>query len=47
MAEAVPKCHKFAQEGCLKSRDYTACNVAISYCEQMLGESFAWVGKNP
>ncbi|KIR37376.1 cathepsin A (carboxypeptidase C) [Cryptococcus deuterogattii MMRL2647] len=47
MAEAVPKCHKLAKKGCLETHDYTACSMAINYCEQVLGETFLSAGVNP
>ncbi|WVN87339.1 uncharacterized protein L203_102517 [Cryptococcus depauperatus CBS 7841] len=47
MAEAVPKCAKFARKGCLESHDYTTCSMAISYCEEMLGGTFLSAGVNP
>ncbi|RSH85597.1 hypothetical protein EHS25_003736 [Saitozyma podzolica] len=47
MAEAIPKCHKFTTKGCIESHDYTACTMAINYCEEMLGGSFLWAGVNP
>ncbi|WVQ80388.1 hypothetical protein IAT38_002493 [Cryptococcus sp. DSM 104549] len=47
MAEAVPKCDKFARKGCLESHDYTACSMAVNYCEEMLGDTFLSAGVNP
>ncbi|KAL7418832.1 hypothetical protein Q5752_006516 [Cryptotrichosporon argae] len=47
MAEAVPKCHKLARKGCIESKDYTECSIAINYCQEMLGSSFEWAGVNP
>ncbi|KAK4684296.1 hypothetical protein P7C73_g5896, partial [Tremellales sp. Uapishka_1] len=47
MAEAVPKCHKFTKASCIDSHDYTACSMALSYCEEMLGSSFIGAGVNP
>jgi cathepsin A (carboxypeptidase C) len=43
----IPKCHKFTTKGCIESHDYTACTMAINYCEEMLGGSFLWAGVNP
>lgn len=47
MAEVVPKCHKFAQKSCIESLDPTACGMALSYCEDALGDSFLSAGVNP
>lgn len=34
-------------KGCLESHDYTACAMALGYCEEVLGASFMLAGVNP
>ncbi|ORY34286.1 Alpha/Beta hydrolase protein [Naematelia encephala] len=47
LAEAVPKCHKFTQKGCIETQDYTTCTMALQYCSEMLDSSFLLAGVNP
>ncbi|KAL1407126.1 hypothetical protein Q8F55_006540 [Vanrija albida] len=47
MAEAVPKCAKMAQEGCIDTRDPVSCEIAQMYCGATLSSSFIRANKNP
>ena len=47
MAENLPKCDRLARRGCLESKDFTECAIAIQFCETILGSSFIRAGVNP
>ncbi|KAK8845458.1 hypothetical protein IAR55_006171 [Kwoniella newhampshirensis] len=47
MAQAVPKCHKYTQKSCIESHDYTACTIAMNYCQDSLGGLFVAAQVNP
>ena len=47
LAEAVPKCHRMAKEGCIDSTDPTTCLLAVGYCSLTLGSSVMKAGLNP